>query len=145
MAQTAGRNLPPPQSPFVDGKGKDATFNLSNDGYQFLLSLLQAAAGSIATSSVDTNLTATGANQATALQLSSQWNEIVTTPVGSGVLLEALQPGQSQTVFNQGLNALNVYPPPGSKIDALAINIPIALGTGQRHTYDFLSSGQIRS
>lgn len=141
MAQTTGRNLPPPQSPFVDGK----SFNLSDDGYQYLLSLLNAAANSISTSSVDSDLTATGTNQATALQLSSQWNEITTTLPGTGVLLQALQTGQSQTVFNEGANALNVYPPPGAQIDTSAVNVPYVLGAGLRHTFDFTSASQIRS
>lgn len=145
MAQTTGRNLPPPQSPFVDGTGDDPTYNLSGDGYQYLLSLLAAAANSLATSSVDSNLTATGANQATALQLSSQWNEITTTPAGTGVLLQALQTGQSQTVFNQGANALNVYPPPGGQIDALGVNVAYSLAPTLRHTFDFVSASQIRS
>src|SRR5258708_3759511 len=142
MAQTTGRNLPPPQSPFVDPKNG----TLSNDGYQFLLNLLNTAANSQATASVDTALTAMGTNQATALQLSAQWNEVDTVPVGTGVLLQSLQPGQSQTVFNQdAINALNVYPPPGFRIDNAAVNIPYALAAGLRHTFDFVSATQIRS
>lgn len=139
MAQSTGRNLPPPQSAFVK-----PDFTLSNDGYQYLLSLLNAASSSQATASVDSALTATGANQATALQLSSQWNEVDTVPAGTGVLLQLLQPGQSQIVFNQGANALNVYPPPGLKIDAMAVNIPFSLVAGARRTFDFLSGAQIR-
>lgn len=141
MAQTTGRNLPPPQSPFVDS----GSLNLSYDGYQYLLSLLAAAARAQATASVDQNLTAAGTNQATALQLTSDWNEVDTTPAGTGVLLSALQPGQSQTVFNQGLNPLLVYPPPGAQIDVLGTNIAYSLASGARHTFDFVSAGQIRS
>lgn len=140
MAQTTGRNLPPPQSAFVD-----KLLNLSHDGYQYLLSLLAAASSAIATSSVDTGLVSRGTNQATALQLNAQWNEIANVPLASGVLLQALQPGQSQTVFNQGANALNIYPPPGMRIDALGVNLAYALPSGARHTFDFLTAGQIRS
>ena len=139
MAQINRRDLPPPQSPFVD----DKTFNLSYDGYQFLLSLLAVAASTPV--SVASALTATGANQATALQLASQWNEIDTVPGGTGVLLQALQPGQSQSVFNEGANALNVYPPPGSRIDALLVNIAFQILPAGRQTFDFISATQIRS
>lgn len=140
MAQTTGRNLPPPQSPFVD-----KTLNLSEDGYQYLLSLLAKAASTLPSSTVSSGLTATGTNQATALQLSSQWNEVDTTPANSGVLLSAYATGQSQTVFNQGVNALSIYPPPGAQIDSLGANVAYSLAPGARHTFDFISSGQIRS
>lgn len=140
MALTSGSNLPPPQTPFVDKQ-----LNLSYDGYLFLLSLLNAAASARSTASVDGDLVATGANQATALQLTADWNEITTVAAGTGVLLQALQPGQSQTVFNQGVNALSVYPPPGVQIDGLGVNAPYALAAGSRHTFDCLSAGQIRS
>lgn len=140
MAQTTGRNLPPPQAPFVKPER-----TLSDEGYQYLLSLLATASSAIATSTVDTGLVATGSNQATALQLSAQWNEVSTVPLASGVLLQALQPGQSQTVFNHGANALNIYPPPGMQIDALDVNLAYALAAGSRHTFDFLSAVQIRS
>jgi hypothetical protein len=141
MAQTTGQNLPPPQSPFIDPK----TGFLSNDGYLYLLSLLVASASSQATATISDGLVATGTNQATALQLSSQWNEVDTVPVGTGVLLQALQAGQNQVVFNEGANALNVYPPPGSKINALAVNIAFALAAGARATFDFTSAAQIRT
>lgn len=141
MAQVTGQNLPPPQSPFVD----PATGFLSDDGYQYLLSLLAAAAADQATVTTSDGLVATGTNQATALQLTSQWNEVDTVPAGSGVLLSALQVGQSQTVFNEGVNPLNVYPPPGARINALALNAPFPLGTGSRATFDFTSDTQIRS
>lgn len=141
MAQTTGRNLPPPQSPFVDPK----TGILSYDGYQYLLSLLSAAASDQATASVDTGLVATGTNQATALQLTAQWNEVDTIAPNTGVLLSAYNAGQSQTVFNQGANALLVYPAPGSQIDALGENVAFSLGSGLRATFDFTTADQIRS
>lgn len=139
MVQTTGRNLPPPQSAFID-----KLLNLSSDGYQYLLSLLAIAATAIPTASINTGLVATGTNQATALQLSAQWNEVDTIAAGTGVLLQALQPGQSQAVFNEGANALNVYPPPGFKIDASAINVAVLLAPTAKRTFDFVSTTQIR-
>lgn len=141
MAQTTGRNLPPPQSPFVD----PTTGVLSYDGYQYLLSLLNQASSQVPTSTVDNGLTATGKNQATALQLSSQWNEVDTVAAGTGVLLASYVPGQAQTVFNASANPLNVYPPPGSQINALGANAPFVLAAGTRATFDFTSGTQIRT
>lgn len=141
MAQTTGQNLPPPQSPFVD----PVTGFLADDGYQYLLSLLASAASTQATATTATGLKATGTNQATALQLSSQWNEVDTVAAGTGVLLSALQVGQSQTAFNGSANALLVYPPPGSQINALGANVAFSLAAGSRATFDFTSATQIRT
>lgn len=137
----AGRNLPPPQSPFVDKE----TLNLSYDGYQFLLDLLTSFTSALTQQTVSTGLTSTGINQATALQLSSQWNEVDTVASGTGVLLSAYQVGQSQVVFNQGVNALLVYPPPGSQINSLGNNAAFSMAAGTRATFDFLSAAQIRT
>lgn len=137
MAQ--GSNLPLPQSPFVDPK----TGALSYDGYQYLLSLLNATASQ--TSTITNSLTSAGTNQATALPLSSQWNEVDNVPAGTGVLLSSYQPGQSQVVFNQGLLNLLIYPPPGFSIDSLGTNNPYTLASLARITFDFVSFNQIRS
>lgn len=138
---TIGQDLPPPESPFVDPK----TGRLSNDGYQFLMSLINQAAQAVTTVTVADNLEATGATQATATQLTAQWNIVTSVPIGSGVLLDQLDVGQSQTVFNDDVAALNVYPPAGMQIDAQAVNAPYSLLGGARITFDFLSETQIRS
>lgn len=135
----AGQNLPVPQSPFVNPQSG----TLSYDGYQYLLSLLAQASGSTAT--VASSLTSTGTNQATALQLSSQWNEVDTVASGTGVLLSAYQAGQSQVVFNEGTNPLLVYPAPGIQINALGNNVAFSLAAGSRGTFNFVSSTQIRT
>ena len=138
---TTGQNLPVQQSPFVDTK----TGFLTYDGYQYLLSILNKAAGQIPTASVATALVATGTNQATALQLSSQWNEVDTVAANTGVLLSSYQPGQAQTVFNGDTNPLSIYPPPGMQINALGVNAAFSLTAGLRATFDFISSTQIRT
>lgn len=142
MAQTSGRNLPPPQSAFVDPA---PALSLSYDGYQYLLSLLNFAAGQIPTATLSPSLVAKGATQATATTITDQWNEFDTVPAGSGALLSALQPGQSQDVFNEGANSLKVYPPPGAQIDALAINAPYTLTAGKMQTFRTMSATQIRT
>jgi len=138
----AGRDLPPPQSPFVD-KG---TFNLSFDGYQFLLGLLNAATSALSQATVGSSLTATGVNQATALQLNAQWNEVDTVPAGGGVLLASYQPGQTQTVFNDdNSNALLVYPSPGSQINALGVNTAYSVASNTTKVFYFVKPGEIKA
>lgn len=141
MAQTTGFNLPPPQEPFVVA----GSLSLSYSGYQFLLSGFNSAASSLPTATVAPGLAASGTNQATALQLTAQWNEVDTVEVGTGVLLSAYQVGQSQTVFNGSVNPLLVYPPPGLQIDALGDNEPYSLPAGSRIAFETWSDSQIRS
>ena len=137
---STGRNLPPPQDPFVDPK----TGVLSNSGNLYILGLINQLTTAIPTLSVALGLKAQGATQATALQLTAQWNEVTTQSAGNtGVLLTLLQAGQSQTVFNQSGNNINVWPPPGVQIDALGVNVPFVLANGARQTFDFLA--QFRS
>src|SRR5580698_8882175 len=126
MGQQTGQNLPPPQSPFVDPQ----TGVLSYDGYQYLLSTVDELESQIPTATTATGLMATGTNQATALLLSSQWNEVNTVPAGTGVLLASYLPGQAQTVFNQGTNPLLVYPPVGMQINALGQNAAFTINAG---------------
>jgi hypothetical protein len=142
-ANLAGRNLPPPQSPFVD----KSTLNLSYDGYQFLLDLLNAATSALTQQTVAKALASTGANQATALQLTSQWSVFKAVPAGSGALLSVLQPGQMQVVFNQavGLGTVSLYPPPGMQIDSNPINFPYLLTAAKMQIFWTLSATQIYS
>lgn len=135
-----GQNLPPPQTPFVLPSGV-----LSNDGYQFLLDLISNALQMQVTASVATGLVATGTNQATALLLTNNWNEVDTVATGSGVLLASLNMGQQQLVSNNSGSALAVYPPPGMQIDSLAVNQAYSLAAGTRVSFDYFSTVQIRS
>lgn len=137
----AGRNLPPPQSPFVD----KSSLNLSYDGYQFLLNLLNRATSAIAQATVDNGLVSTGATQATALQLNAEWNEVDSVPAGTGVLLSVYQPGQTQIVFNDDLsNALLVYPPPGQNINGGAVNAAVSIAANTRGVFYFVTPTEIK-
>ena len=139
---TTGNNLPVPQSPFVDPK----TGFLSNDGYQYILGLINQLASAIPIASLAPNLKATGISQATALQLASQWNVVtVASAVANGVLLSSYQSGQAQAVFNQSGVSINIYPPPGSQIDALGANKPYSLGNGKMQIFNFQPNNQIDS
>lgn len=95
--------------------------------------------------SVATGLTATGTTQADALALVDNWNEITTTPANTGVVLFNYGPAVQSVVFNPGANALNVYPPVGGKIDALALNAPYPLPTGKSQVFYQLTSDRWRS
>lgn len=77
-------------------------------------------------------LTATGTNQATAYSMTAADNEFTTVASGTGAILYAGTPGDTQFVYNGGANALLVYPPSGSKLNGLATNagalVPTATG-----------------
>ena len=134
-----GRNLPPPQSPFVNKQNLD----LSYDGLNFLLDLLNSATSALTQQSVGLSLVASGATQATALQLTDQWN--VVTSGSGGVLLAVSQPGQIQIVFNKSGSGINVYPPPGYNIDAAAANVAYSLANPKVQIFSFVSPTQIFS
>ena len=77
-----------------------------------------------------TSLTATGTNQATALELTNADNDVTTVASGTGViLLSTATAGDTQTVFNSGANPLRVYPPVGSQINNLTANQAMILST----------------
>lgn len=141
MASTlsTGKNLLPPQTPFVDPKSGV----LSNDAYQYLTGLINQLANAIPTLSTGAAIKATGATQATAAPLTEQWNE-VTGGSGNGVLLAALQAGQQQTVFNRAGFDLWVYPPPGVQIEQGGVNVKYVLPSGSTQRFDFITATDIR-
>jgi|SRR6266700_21244 len=142
VSLSTGNDLPPPQSAFVEPKSGV----LSVDGYQYILGLINQLRAALPTASVAVGLVATGLTQATALPLQAQWNEVATATVTNrGVLLTALQPGQSQQVVNDGAVSVNVYPPPGSQIDAGLTNQAFALVPGGKATFQFFSATIIKS
>lgn len=95
--------------------------------------------------SVDTGLTATGVDQATALALANNWNEVTTVAAGTGVRVAALGIGQPSKVWNIGANALLVYPPAGGAIDALAVNAAYSLPVNRCQEFDQLTANRWRS
>lgn len=141
MGQTTGRNLPPPQSAFVE----KTNLNLSYDGYQYLLSLLNAAASVLPTATIDPAIAGAGTTQATATLLKSQWNVVTAGAANSGVLLQLLQPGQSQNVINATGGSIKVYPPSSVAIDVNPQNIPYVLTAGMTQIFNTISAASIRS
>lgn len=84
----------------------------------------QAIQGTVAN-----GLTATGASQATALALGADINYVTTAAASTGVILPAMNPGDSLNVYNKGANALLVYPPTGAVINALGANAGYSVAT----------------
>lgn len=84
---------------------------------------------------VSTVLTAAGTTQADALGLLSEWNVVTSTPVNSGVRLNAFGVGLNSLIWNFGGNALKIYPPVGSQIDGLGTNNPYSLADGSSREF----------
>jgi hypothetical protein len=90
-------------------------------------------------------LTATGANQATALVLTSSWNELTTVAAATGVRLDNSVVGIMTAIFNRGANVLNVYPDVGGQIDALGVNAPLGMAAGGAALFFRFSGSQYYS
>lgn len=87
------------------------------------------------------SLTATGSNQAAALQLTAEINAISTVPASSGVILP-VSIGTTFIVINYGTNPLNVYPPVGAVIDSGGLNVPFSLPVGAKLMFIQVSGTQ---
>ena len=87
-----------------------------------------AAAAADTVAAVATALTSTGTTQGTALSVTSDVNFVSTVAASSGVILYNGMIGDSVFIVNDGgANALTVYPPVGSKFNALATNTGFTL------------------
>lgn len=95
--------------------------------------------------SVALGIVATGATSLTAFGLTDDWNEVDTVPVGSGVQIPQLQPGQLCVIFNSSANILRVYPIVGVVIDALGAAIPYQLPATKMQIFSQWSAQQLRS
>ena len=92
---------------------------------------------------VGAGLSAAGTTQATATALTNAINGLTTVGAASGVILFAGGTGYTQSVYNGGANAVNVYPPTGAKINNIATNGAHILAINTACTYTFLSATQI--
>lgn len=79
------------------------------------------------------NLTAAGTTQLTAFQLTSQQSAFSSVAAGSGAILP-VPGGGPVSVYNQGANALLLYPGLGDQIFGFAVNAPIILLPGSGAT-----------
>lgn len=90
---------------------------------------------------ISRTLTATGTSQTTGLVLTSQNNEVTTTPSGTGVVLWATL-GIPIYVWNRGALTLNVYPPSGCQIDAAGTNVAVTLAANAKGNYTLVAATQ---
>ena len=99
--------------------------------------------GSLANSGASgaaTGLTAAGTTQATAYAISSSSSQFTTVPAGSGAILGQVPVGGSVTIYNDGANALSVYPPSGAAFANQAANSPSSVPAGASAIYRRLST-----
>jgi len=89
---------------------------------------------------VATGVSAAGTTQATATSLTANVNVIGTAAASSGVVVPASEAGDVIEVYNQGANALAVYPPGSEIIDALSASASFAVGAGKAATFRKVSA-----
>lgn len=85
-----------------------------------ILGNLVLGAGKLLRESAANGLTATGSNQATALQLLNEMNRLTTVAAGTGVALPPALPGLTIFIVNRGANAAQVYGNGSDTIDGAA-------------------------
>lgn len=92
---------------------------------------------------VATGLTATGSDQSGAFEVTTAKAAFSTVAASTGAVLDSdAAPGDTQMIYNGGANALTVYPPSGAKINGLATNAGILLGTNTACEFYCLSTTQ---
>ena len=94
--------------------------------------------------SMSSGLVAAGTTFATALQLTSSFNQLATAAANSGVILPAMVPGQTVTVYNDGASPVTVYAT-GPTIDGTAGATGVALANAKRCSYTMISTTAIES
>ena len=109
-------------------------------GHKLFSSGLPPLATAAIGNDVSSGLTATGTNQSTAYSLTAADNEFTTVVSGTGAILYAGTPGDSQTVYNGGANALTVYPPSGSQINGMGTNSGVLIPTATGCLFKCMSS-----
>ena len=113
-------------------------------GFGVAVSAAAAIAGDTAI-----NLTALGSTQGTALAFSTNYTMFSTVAAGTGAILPAVSnppglgvvQGDDYIVFNNGANALLVYPPVGSQIGLGAANAGLSIPSGKSCFFVMLSTG----
>jgi hypothetical protein len=125
---------PYPQFPPQSAQSVNPDGSMANPFYYLLQALFQRTGsdGGVS-SSVGSSISAAGASQTTATTLTSNYN-FITAGTG-GVLLPAMQPGQSVVVFNLTSSAINVYPPTGASINGLAANTAVSMPANTNTTF----------
>jgi len=141
-------NLPTSLEPVGRWGNKDIPVQVSNVWYKFFLTVantLDNFVGGVLGFSLDNSVTATGASQATAAVLSTEWVVVKAGAVNTGVLLNAFGAGTMTWVFNKSGSSKLVYPPVGAQIDALGVNAPYPLAGSKMQVFSQTDTGQYDS
>jgi hypothetical protein len=139
---TFSHPFPPPKEALHDDLG--AMTLIGRQWHQALYNRTGGASGIVPT--VTSGLIAQGNSHLTAMPLTDEINQVDAVAAGTGVQFPQLQVGQSVLhVFNNGANPLKVYPPPGGRIDAGAVNAPYTLPAGKLQLFHVYSLTQLRS
>ena len=113
-------------------------------GYKAFAAGLPLPLASAICKDVATSVSAAGTTQGTATELTATDSEVTTVAAGAGVVLSSqLAAGDQQTVFNAGANPLKVYPTSGMKINALATNAAMTLGTNTGVIFKCVSTTRV--
>lgn len=92
----------------------------------------------------ETAVSAAGTTQGTATELVAADSEVTTVASGAGCVLSSkLAPGDTQTVFNAGANALKIYPTSGMKINSLSTDAPMLLATNTGCIFKCVSTTRV--
>ena len=99
--------------------------------------------------SIQTGQTALGTTQGTAFAVYNGFTHFSTVALNSGAVLPptsttpglGTQPGDEFEIYNNGANALAVYPPLGGSIAAGAVNIALAVPVGKGAKFTLLTAG----
>ena len=95
---------------------------------------------------VVTGILAAGTTNANATALSASINIVSSASASTGVKLPHVERGALIEVYNQGLNAILVYPPASAKIDALTTtSAGFSVGAGKAARFRAVSGTQIYS
>lgn len=90
---------------------------------------------------VASGLTATGTNQSDAYHMDFDINAFTTVGAGAGARLSSnAAAGDSQLVYNGGVNPMKVYPPSGAQINALGANNPAVLSVRTPCRFECIST-----
>jgi hypothetical protein len=135
-----------PRAQLVDQNGIPTT----SYGTGFINALYQrTGAGTGIVPNVSDPLVATGATLATALGLTTDWNNITGGGAGTGVAIAAalnLQPGNDIWVVNASGTNKNIFPPSAAfQIDALGAGAPFVLANGKLRCFQCWSATQFYS
>ena len=102
---------------------------------------ISAGAANALVGGATAGLTATGSTQADALALQVSNNQFTTVAAGTGAILPSFsQPGDVCRVFNNGANALLVYPQSGGAINNGSTNAGFSVAANKSAQFVMLSA-----